>query len=161
MSPSPSQPLSTSLIGAWELLSRIDRTASGERRVEPGLGEDPVALLYYDASGRFAAQFMKRNRSVADAASSAAPLGAGRNALNNSRSQGGSDAYFGTYIVDDTHGTVTQRLIGALSAENVGQVLTRGMRVDGDTLTIAVETAAPDGEAVTRTLTFRRCRSSG
>ena len=159
MSPSSSKPLSSSLIGTWELLSRVDRTASGERRVEPSLGEDPIALLYYDATGRFAAQFMKRDRSAAAMASSTEVASAGPTAPNNSRAQGGYDAYFGTYTVDDANGTVTQRLMGALSAENVGQVLTRAMTVDGDTLTIAVDTAAPDGERVTRTLVWRRTKA--
>jgi hypothetical protein len=147
------QPLSDALIGTWELLSRIDRTASGERRVEPGLGEDPIALLYYDRSGRFAAQFMKRDRSAAAMTPATAA-----SAPNNSRAQGGYDAYFGTYTVDDWAGTVTQRLVGALSAENVGLVLTRSMIVDGDTLTIELATAAADGEAVTRTLVWRRAQ---
>lgn len=46
MCPDPSPPpeaLSKALIGTWELLSRVDRTAAGERRIEPALGEDPVA----------------------------------------------------------------------------------------------------------------------
>jgi len=156
MSSAPvSQPqlLSDALIGTWELLSRIDRTASGERRVEPGLGEDPIALLYYDRSGRFAAQFMKRDRG-----SAAMMPATAASAPNNSRAQGGYDAYFGTYTVDDWAGTVTQRLVGALSAENVGLVLTRSMIVDGDTLTIALATAAADGESITRTLVWRRAQ---
>lgn len=58
------QPLSATLPGTWQLLSRIDVTATGERRPEPSLGEDPVALLIYDRGGHFAAQFMRRDRSV-------------------------------------------------------------------------------------------------
>ena len=155
------QPLSEALIGTWELLSRVDRTAAGERRIEPGLGEDPVALLYYDPSGRFAAQFMKRDRDVdGSAASTATVFTVREGAPNNSRAQGGYDAYFGTYTVDDSRGTVTQRLIGALSAENVGQVFTRSMTVDNDTLTIELATTAADGEPVTRTLVWRRARDS-
>ncbi len=142
-------PLSTALVGTWELVSRVDRTPTGERRAEPSLGADPVALLYYDRGGRFAAQFMKRDR-LAPAADAAA------SGPNNSRAVGGYDAYFGTYTVDDARGTVTQRLAGALSAENVGQVLTREMLVDGDTLTIALDTATATGEPVTRTLTWKR-----
>lgn len=153
----PSAPLSKTLIGTWELVSRVDRTAAGERRIEPSLGDDPVALLYYDASGHFAAQFMKRDRSASAAAANEQQIASGgRSAPNNSRAQGGYDAYFGTYVVDDNRGTVTQRLAGALSPENVGLVLTRTMSVDGDRLTIAVETAAADGEPVTRTLVWRR-----
>ena len=156
-SSSQSRPLSTVLVGTWELLSRVDRTAAGEPRIEPRLGEDPVALLYYDRSGYFAAQFMKRDRTALEpAAPEPVVAGGDRGAPNNSRAQDGYDAYFGTYTVDDSRGTVTQRLTGALSAENVGLVLTRAMIVDGDRLTIALETTAADGEPVTRTLVWRR-----
>ena len=114
--------LSTTLPGTWQLQSRVDVTASGERRPEPSLGEDPVALLIYDRSGHFAAQFMRRDRSVM------IPDGPG-GAKNNSRAQGGYDAYFGTYTIDDANATVTQTLLAALSPENVGSVLTRAMEV--------------------------------
>ena len=142
-------PLSAALPGTWQLFSRIDVTAAGERRPEPSLGEDPVALLIYDRSGNFAAQFMRRDQSV-DVPDG--PSGA----KNNSRAQGGYDAYFGSYTIDDEKGTVTQRLTGALSRENVGLVLTRAMQVEGDTLTIKLDTNAADGTPVTRTLTWRR-----
>jgi hypothetical protein len=142
-------PLSATLPGTWQLLSRIDVAASGERRPEPSLGEDPHALLIYDRSGNFAAQFMRRDRSgdIPDGPSAA---------KNNSRAQGGYDAYFGTYTIDDQNGTVTQRLVGALSREHVGAVLTRAMEVEGDALVIKLETNAADGMPVTRTLTWRR-----
>jgi hypothetical protein len=143
------EPLSLVLPGTWKLISRIDCTQSGERRLEPSLGEDPVALLFYDRSGNFAAQFMKRDRSgpISDAAASAS---------NNSRAQGGYDAYFGTYTIDETEKTVTQRLEGALSKENVGLIVTRRMLVEGDTLSIRLETTSAAGEAINRTLTWSR-----
>ena len=147
--PTGGAPLSETLPGTWQLLSRIDVTASGERRPEPSLGEDPVALLIYDRSGHFAAQFMRRDRSV-DVPDG--PSGA----KNNSRAQGGYDAYFGTYTVDDTTGDVTQTLLAALSREHVGAVLTRHMDVNGDKLAIKLDTTAADGVTVTRTLTWRR-----
>ena len=141
--------LSSQLPGTWQLVSRVDVTESGEPRPEPSLGEDPIALLIYDRSGHFAAQFMKRDRSVA------APDGPAAGP-NNSRAQGGYDAYFGTYTVDDQQSTVTQRLLGVLSNENVGAVLTCGVRVVGDTLVIRLQTTSVDGAPVTRTLTWRR-----
>jgi len=141
--------LSATLPGTWQLQSRVDITASGERRPEPSLGEDPVALLIYDRSGHFAAQFMRRDRSVM------IPDGPG-GAKNNSRAQGGYDAYFGTYTIDDERATVTQTLLAALSVENVGHVLTRAMEVRDDTLVIRLETTAADGTEVTRTLTWQR-----
>lgn len=142
-------PLSATLPGTWRLVSRIDLTTSGERRPEPILGEDPVALLTYDFSGHFAAQFMKRDRS--DLAADAAVAGA-----NNSRAIAGYDAYFGSYAVDDVAGTVTQTLYAALSPENVGAVLTRTAEVEGDRLVITMNTVHPDGVPVTRTLTWVR-----
>lgn len=141
--------LSAQLPGTWELESRIDVTPSGERRLEPSLGDDPIALIVYDRSGHFAAQFMKRDRT---GTAVDAPSGGS----NNSRAQGGYDAYFGTYTVDDDQGTVTQRLVGSLSRENVGSVLTRAMIVKDDRLTIVLQTTSAQGEAVTRTLKWKR-----
>jgi hypothetical protein len=141
--------LSTLLPGTWLLESRVDVTASGERHPDPLLGEDPVAILYYDRSGYFAAQFMKRNRSPLEQVAAV-------QSSNNTQAQGGYDAYFGTYVVDDTEGTVTQRLLGSLSPQNVGMVLTRGMEVIGATLVIKLQTTSVDGILVTRTLTWKR-----
>jgi hypothetical protein len=144
------KPLLTELIGTWELLSREDRTHTGERRIDPGLGPNPVALLFFDRRGHFAAQFMKRDRGSAPEAEAVGP------APNNSRARGGYDAYFGTYTVDESLGTVTTLLAGALSPENVGQVYTRMMSVVGDELTIRLETATMGGEPITRTLRWKR-----
>ena len=143
------RPLSAALVGTWQLESRIDRTRSGERSVEPSLGEHPVALLYYDRAGHFAAQFMKRDRDGRE------PV-AGTASASNTRAVGGYDAYFGTYTVDDATGTVTQTLVGALSREHVGHVVTREMRVAGDRLTIELGTTSPQGEPVARTLVWTR-----
>jgi hypothetical protein len=140
--------LSKRLIGTWKLGSRIDVTASGERVGEPTLGSDPIALVYFDAGGNFAAQFMKRDRGPAVAETAAGS--------NNTRAVGGYDAYFGTYTVDEGSGVVTTTLVGAIAREHVGAVLMRTMRVDGDTLTITLDTTSADGRAVQRTLTWTR-----
>jgi hypothetical protein len=131
-------------------VSREDRTAAGELRADPGLGADPLALLAYDAAGNFTAQFMKRDRS-SDAIAMTGPAG-----LNNSAAVNGYDAYFGTYTVDEASGSVTQRLEGALSPGDVGKVVTRAMRVEGDSLIIQLATTSADGQPVTRTLIWRR-----
>jgi hypothetical protein len=141
--------LSSCLPGTWRLESRVDVTDTGERKIDPSLGECPIALIFYDRAGNFSAQFMKRDRSEP-------AVVAPRGATNNTRALGGYDAYFGTYEVDDAQGTVTQRLLGSLSQDNVGQVVTRGMTVTGDTLTILLRTTSIDGAEVTRTLTWKR-----
>jgi hypothetical protein len=141
----------TELIGTWKLLSREDVAADGQRRIDPILGADPVAYLIYDASGHFSAQFMKRDRASTQAAAPAgSPTGA-----NNSHAVNGNDAYFGTYSVG-ADGMVTQTLEGALSAVDVGKVVTRRFRIAGSELTIALETTASDGQPVTRTLKWQR-----
>jgi hypothetical protein len=138
------------LPGTWQLLSRIDVDDAGQLQAEPSLGSDPIALLIYDRSGHFAAQFMKRDRSALEAFD--APT-AGN---NNTRAQGGYDAYFGSYSVDDAAGTVTQRLTGALSRESVGAEITRAMLVDDEHLTISLRTSSPTGKPLTRTLKWKR-----
>ena len=145
--------LSSALPGTWLLQSRIDVTPGGESHPDPLLGANPIALLIYDRTGHFSAQFMKRDRSSAAEIASA-------NAKNNTQAQGGYDAYFGTYSVDDAEGTVTQQLMGSLAPGNVGMVLTRIMEVKGNTLLISLETTAADGTPVIRTLTWRRLESA-
>ena len=139
--------LEARLRGSWELLSRIDRAADGGERKEPTLGSDPIAYLVFDAKGRFAAQFMKRDRS-----STVNVPARG----NNTAAVDGYDAYFGTYQVDDKSRMVSTHLTAALSREGVGKTHKRRMTVEGDTLTIELDTTTPDGEPVKRTLTWRR-----
>jgi hypothetical protein len=116
------------------------------------LGEDPIGLLIYDGHGNFTAQFMKRDREteIPEAAASSP------SALNNTQPVGGYDAYFGRYAVDDGNQVVTQTLVGSLSRDNVGQVVTRQPSVAGDQLTIRVDTETADGEPAVITLRWRR-----
>jgi len=139
------------LIGTWRLLSRIDRDASGKPVDEPTLGSDPVALLFFDGAGNFAAQFMKRDRREANAA----PAFAGQ---NNTTAIGGYDAYFGTYEVDKTSGDVQTRLVAALSPGHVGATLMRNMKVEDGKLVITLTTTGAGDTVVRRTLTWERAR---
>lgn len=54
-----SNDLENKIQGTWWLLSREDYTKDGQRRIDPILGSDPVAILVY-ANKYFAAQFMKK-----------------------------------------------------------------------------------------------------
>ena len=62
----------------------------------------------------------------------------------------------GQCSVDDALSTVTQTLHGAISSDNVGQVLRREMQVGGGELTIRLETTSFEGEPVIRTLKWKR-----
>jgi len=141
--------LAHDLVGTWRLLSRIDRDASGQPIDEPTLGSDPLGLLFFDGAGNFAAQFMKRDRSVAVAA----PVFTGQ---NNTTAIGGYDAYFGSYEVDETSGDVRTRLTGALSPGHVGATMVRNMKVEEGRLVIRLPTTTADNTLVNRTLTWER-----
>ena len=135
--------------GVWWLLSREDRAADGSIRIDATLGPDAKGILTY-ANGRFAAQFMKRDRSgVLDVNNSS--LG-----KNNTGAVGGYDAFFGTYSVDEKTGDVLHCLEGALTAENVGMEVSRTLTVDGDSLIIQLETTTIEGESIVRTLIWER-----
>lgn len=121
----------------------------GSVRIDPTLGSDAKGILTY-ANGRFAAQFMKRDRT--DLPDTGDPsLG-----KNNTGAVGGYDAYFGTYSVDDRTGDVLHCLEGALTAENVGMEVSRTLTVNGDSLVIQLETTTIEGESIVRTLTWKR-----
>jgi hypothetical protein len=141
--------LSARLPGTWRLHSRIDVDGTGKEVPDPALDSAPVALLFYDRTGNFAAQFMNPNRNQIFAEGPAI-------AKNNTQAVGGYDAYFGKYAVDDATGVVTQTLLGSLSKENVGAIISRTMTVTGDSLVIKLETAAWNGTPVIRKLTWER-----
>ena len=141
--------LSARLPGTWRLHSRIDVDGAGKEVPDPALGSAPIALLFYDRTGNFAAQFMNPNRDQSVAEGLAI-------AKNNTQAVGGYDAYFGKYAVDDATGVVTQTLLGALSKANVGATISRTMTVTGDSLVIKLETASWNGTPVIRTLTWER-----
>jgi hypothetical protein len=144
-----SNDLENKIQGTWWLLSREDYTKDGQRRIDPILGPDPVAMLVY-ANNHFAAQFMKKDRN-ADSITLAS--GAGQ---NNTAAIGGYDAYFGTYQVDENTNRVAHTLIGSINPANIGLTVYRELNAEGDALTIRLDTTTQEGEPVTRTLTWRR-----
>jgi len=141
--------LAHDLVGTWRLLSRIDRDPSDAPVDERSLGSDPLALLFFDAAGNFAAQFMRRDRSAAAAAPEFT-------AQNNTTAVGGYDAYFGTYEVDEASGDVHTHLVAALSPSHVGATLIRNMKVEDGKLILRLATTTPDNMPVNRTLTWER-----
>jgi len=141
--------LENKIQGTWWLLSREDHTKDGQKRIDPILGSDPIAILVY-ANNHFAAQFMKRDRR-ADSITQA--TGAGQ---NNTSAIGGYDAYFGTYKVDEATNLVAHTLVGSINPANVGLTVYRNLKLDGDRLVIQLDTTTQEGESVTRTLTWKR-----
>jgi hypothetical protein len=140
----PTNNLNKSIIGVWWLLSREDWTKDGEKRIDPTLGANPIAIITYTTT-HFAAQFMKRNREEFVNQ----PSHAGK---NNTIALGGYDAYFGTYSVDEDSGKVSHTLIGSINPDNIGMTVVRDLRVNQNQLTIQLETTTSEGEPIIRTL---------
>jgi hypothetical protein len=137
--------------GTWWLLSREDYTKDGQRRIDPILDSDPIAILVY-AKNYFAAQFMKKNRS---AESITQTTNAGN---NNTAAIGGYDAYFGTYQVDEKTNQVAHTLIGSINPDNIGITVYRNLQVEEDRLIIKLDTTTQEGEPVTRTLIWKKIK---
>ena len=141
--------LSAAILGVWKLKSREDVDDTGQIRIDPLLGLDPLGILCFGPR-HFAAQFMKRDRSQQENVAQRVQ------AENNTVAVNGYDAYFGTYSIDEIAGTLTTHLEGAISPANVGNIYVRNVRVVDNELIIQLPTTAVDGTAVTRTNTFCR-----
>ncbi len=149
ISPAASVGLAKALTGLWWLLTREDWTKDGQRRIDLALGADPLGILTYGGN-HFAAQFMKRDRTE-NAVNQVSYSG-----QNNTIAVGGYDAYFGTYEVNEEIGKVAHTLVGSITPSNIGITVFRDLQVNGDQLKIQLETTTPEGEAIIRTLTWKR-----
>jgi Lipocalin-like domain len=121
------------LLGSWRLVSWEWRNAAGN--VNSPLGDDPVGLLTYDASGTVSAQLMRPNqprfgdddwqRATAEekAAAWSAYFG-----------------YFGRYTIAEGAGAVTHHIEGSWFPNLVGTEQVRICSFIGDRLSLHAET---------------------
>jgi hypothetical protein len=140
------------ILGAWRLESRTVRQADGVTVLDPVLGEQPVGRLVYDASGHMMLQMMRQARAQAISAPS------NPQEAKNPRVVLGYDAYFGTFALNETAGTITHHVEGSLFPEDLGKDFTRRFTLQGDTFTLSFTSKSPDGPELTRTLRFRRSK---
>jgi len=147
----PSDNLENKIQGTWWLLSREDYTKDGQRLIDPILGADPIAILVY-ANNHFAAQFMKKERNADSITQTSAAE------QNNTAAIGGYDAYFGTYQIDEKTNQVAHTLVGSINPANIGMTVYRNLQVEGDRLTIKLDTTTQQEEPITRTLTWKRIK---
>ena len=139
------------IVGAWELDTRTVRRENGDVILDPVLGKAPTGRLHYDASGAMMLQMMRQDRT--------GPISAPSNAddAKNPRIVLGYDAYFGTFDVNESRGTITHHVEGSLFPEDLGKDFTRQLAIEGDRLTLTFTSPSSQG-AITRTLVFRRAR---
>ena len=106
-------------IGAWRLASLETQDADGKtHRV------DSTGLLVFTRDGHMSVQVMERNPSAQTAAAS------------GQYSQGGYEASFGTYQLDESSYTFTYHVEGALVRSMVGKDLARAFALSGKLLIV-------------------------
>lgn len=143
------------LVGTWRLVDWTVHRDDGTR-AKP-LGDDPVGLLVYTPEGRMAGQMMRTGRprlrrgraTAADTAGTPEEIVAAFN---------GYVAYFGTYSVDPTAGTVYHHVEAALIPNWEGTELVRAAELHGDELVLRTPAVEVGGQRQTGTLTWRRDR---
>jgi hypothetical protein len=96
------------MLGSWELQSRTVARAEGGTIADPVLGAQPIGRLFYDASGHMALQMMRQGRTGAISSPETS------DGARSARVVLGYDAYFGTFTVDETAGTVTHHVESSL-----------------------------------------------
>lgn len=151
--PAPSGKLWSQMQGIWWLESREDWTTDGQKRIDPTLGADPMGILAYGKE-HFSAQFMKRNRTGGQEDT------VSYSGFNNTVAQGGYDAYFGTFEVEESTGKVAHTLLGSITPANIGMTVSRDLRVQDNRLFIQLETTTLEGEPIIRTLAWSRASSN-
>jgi hypothetical protein len=128
-----SVPLGDRLLGSWKVASWRWDDANGS--VTSPLGEDPAGVLMYDAAGTVSAQLMRRNQPpfVSDDWRSAT-------AEEKAAAWSGYFAYFGTYTVDESAGTITHHVEGSWFPNLVGTHQVRRFVLAGDRLALSADT---------------------
>ncbi len=143
------------LIGAWKLVSLVERPVDGSAPRFP-MGEAPKGLILYTPDGYMSAQIMGPDR--------APPASADWSALTPEEYQQEAMTYFaysGPFHVDEETGTLTHSMFVSLFPGWVGQTQQRVVEIDGDSLHLS--TAGPmesGGTLVTAHLHWRRAATS-
>jgi hypothetical protein len=110
-------------IGAWRLASLEEQGADGKVH-----RADCTGLLVYTRDGHMSVQVMYRNPPAnSQAAANAAPV---------QYAQGGYEASFGTYEVDESTHTFTFHVEGALVRALIGKHLPRSFELSGKQLIV-------------------------
>jgi Lipocalin-like domain len=145
--------LRETIIGAWELVSYIERDSPDGAARYPH-GEDALGLIMYTPDGYMSAQIMTPGRPAYDQ-----PIARGGTAEQAAAAALGYLAYSGPYSVDESTGTVHHHVAVSLLPNWLGSTQVRHTYLDGDQLTITSTTPLTDGGQVWSTLVWARARA--
>lgn len=135
-------------VGTWKLTALEDRWSSG--KVVYPLGQDPIGLLTYDATGHMATQLMKRLHPTFAAGRAIAATPEEKTAAYD-----GYIAYFGTYSVDEAAGVVTHYVEASLDPTYISVEQRRPFELADDQLLFR-PVWTQDGEQVLGIRRFER-----
>lgn len=138
-----------SFIGTWRLVAANFYKVDGT--LVPLYGADPLGYIRYDEQGRMSVQIMRRNRPLRPKAQSV------ENAIDAYKViLRGYVAYFGTYSVDASAGTMTHHVQASLVPEWVGTDLVRTYEFSGNRLILRTPPAQLRGELMHGELIWER-----
>jgi len=104
--PAPPKPMKEAIIGSWSLL--IDDAVKEDGTHVPNFGPNPEGIAVFGADGRFSIMVMRSGR--AKFASNNRTTGT---TDENKATVTGSNAFFGTYVVNEADKSLTLRVEGA------------------------------------------------
>jgi hypothetical protein len=139
------------LIGAWKLVSLVERPVDGSAPDYP-MGENPLGIIMYTHDGYMSAQLMRPDRR---------PFASGDwfdGTEEEYREEASTYiAYSGPFDVDEEKQTLTHSMFVSLFPNWTGQSQHRVVKIDGDVLHLSTESPIKSsGRAVMAYMEWRR-----
>ena len=137
------------LVGTWELVSMEYSTSDG--KVSNPFGESPLGRIQYDPDGNMYAFVIRRDR----------PQFSSGDLFNGTPDEiyaafEGSVAYYGTFTIQESEGTVTHHVAGASFPNRIGTDQVRYFQVKEDQLILRTPLLLRGGVEVTATVVWMR-----
>ncbi|MCU1324915.1 MAG: hypothetical protein JWN34_285 [Bryobacterales bacterium] len=131
------------LVGAWKLVSYVEKPIDGSAPFHP-MGEEPLGMIIYTADGYMSAQLMRSGRQ--DFASGDWFRGSDEELRNEAL---GYIAYSGPYHTDEEKQTLTHSMFVSLFPNWLGQTQPRIVSIEGNILHLSSEKPIKSGGKMT------------
>jgi hypothetical protein len=138
------------LIGAWKLVSYVERPVDGSKPVYP-MGKRLEGIIMYAREGYMSVQLMSPDR--AKFASGDWSGGTDEEIKEAAR---GYFAYSGPFYTDEEKKTLTHSMSVSLDPNWLGQTQTRLVKIEGDMLNLSTEPLESEGKKTIYYLTWKR-----
>lgn len=138
------------LVGAWRLI-KIEVIGSNGRVTDPFYQADSVGAILYDASGWMSVQIAAPHRQPL-----VGPVARGQGDVDQRLAAFDTYyAYFGSWSVDDTRGTVTHHVVASMNPSETGLDYLQKVTLQGDLLTFTGQDTV-SGRPVVRIKVWQR-----